>query len=218
MRIPDSVKAVIFDFDGVLVDSEPLHEWAIRRSVEHLAWDFSHDRFLAEIVGRGDINAYRRIAEWNNASIDDPAIHALLTRKWDLMREGVETRRYTLQPGALNAARAAAARGPTAVCSGSVRQTVHHMLEHAGLRPFMRAVVCGDEVSRMKPDPEGYLTTARLLNVRPEDCLVIEDTPTGVKAGKAAGMFVVGVCHTVSAEALHEADIALDSIARLAFA
>lgn len=215
MRIPDTIRGVIFDFDGVLVDSEPLHEWSIRESVRHKGWDFEHERFLNQIVGKGDENAYRLIAEWNGASVSDAEIGAMLREKWSLMRRGIQERRYGVQPGAEAAVVAAAGNWPTGVCSGSVRDTVVTMLEHAGLRHHMKQVVCADDVSRNKPDPEGYLKCAGLLGVEPARCLVVEDTPTGVKAGKAAGMFVVGVCHTVKAEALGAADLVLGSIAEL---
>jgi len=215
MRVPQTIRCVIFDFDGVLVDSEPLHEWSIRESVSYLGWDFEHERFLSQIVGKGDENAYRLIAEWNRASASDEQIHAMLREKWSLMRRGIAERRYTVQPGAEAVVVAAAAKWPTGVCSGSVRDTVVAMLEHAGLRGHMREVVCADDVTRVKPDPEGYLKCASLLGVEPAGCLVVEDTPTGVKAGKAAGMFVVGVCHTVKAAALGEADMVLERIADL---
>ncbi len=206
--------AIIFDFDGVLVDSEPLHEWAIRTSLEPLGWTFSREDFYAHIVGRGDHNAYRRIAEWNRASVTDAQIARLLETKWSLMARGIAERRFHEQPGATEVVRAARALGPIAVCSGSVRATVDPLLRVLGLREHLATLVCGDDVRNMKPAPDGYLLAARQLNVQPEACLAIEDTPTGVAAGKAAGMFVVAVAHTVPRDKLAQADVILDSIAQ----
>lgn len=198
--------AIIFDFDGVLVDSEPLHEWAIRESVRGLGWDFTRERFYAEIVGRGDENAYRKIAEWNGGAMPEARLGELLRAKWGLMARGIEEGRYTVQPGADEAVREARRLGHIAVCSGSVRMTVEALLVRMGLRGLLDALVCGDDVARMKPAPDGYLKAAELIGVRASECLAIEDTPTGVAAAKAAGMRVVAVCHTMPREKLIEAD------------
>jgi beta-phosphoglucomutase len=209
------IRAIIFDFDGVLVDSEPLHEWAIRESVRPRGWDFTRERFYAEIVGKGDENAYRRIAEWHAAPMDDAQIRAMLEEKWRLMGVGIAADKFTIQPGAAETVRWARARGPVAVCSSSVRSTVDGMLRRIGLRDELDALVCGEDVPRIKPAPDGYLLTARTLGVPPQECLVIEDTPTGVRAGKSAGMRVVGVCHTVQREMLHEADVVVERIGEI---
>lgn len=207
--------AIIFDFDGVLVNSEPLHEWAIRTSISHLGWDFSREDFYRHIVGRGDHNAYRRIAEWNHAGLSDEQVNELLRNKWALMARGIAERRFEDQPGAVHVVQRAHTLGPIAVCSGSVRATVDPLLRTLNLRHYLSALVCGDDVPNMKPAPDGYLLAARQLGVDPTHCLAIEDTPTGIKSAKAAGMFVVGVAHTVPREMLHEADAVLGCIAEL---
>lgn len=216
----ENPQAVVFDFDGVLVDSEPLHEWAIGLTVEPRGWTFDHAKFVSDIVGRGDRNAYRRIAEWNGSSITESEIDEILTRKWALMARGIAEKRFTVQPGAIERVRAISKTRPVGVCSGSVRGTVEPMLEAIGLRECFRVVVCAEDVQKMKPDPEGYLAAARALSADPSQCVAIEDTPTGVKAARAAGMHVVGVAHTVPREHLHEAHEQHDSLAlwRPAFA
>jgi beta-phosphoglucomutase len=199
------IGAVIFDFDGVIVDSEPLHEWAILETVRPRGWSFKHEQFVAQIVGRGDENAFRRIAEWNGTELPNDELPRLLERKWTYMREGIESRRFTIQPGAIDTIRAAKRRGPIGVCSGSVRATVVPMLEAIGVRELLSTVVCGDDNVRMKPAPDGYLEAAANIGVAPEHCMAIEDTPTGVAAARAAGMYVIGVGHTLSLTALGEA-------------
>lgn len=207
--------AIIFDFDGVLVNSEPLHEWAIRESVADRGWTFTSENFYRHIVGKGDHNAYLRIAEWNHATITDAELDGFLRVKWDLMSQGIAAGRFERQPGAVEVVRAAHALGPIAVCSGSVRSTVDPMLRALNLRNLLSTLVCGDDVPNMKPAPDGYLLAAKHLNVDPATCLAIEDTPTGIKAAKSAGMFVVGVAHTMPKDMLTEADIVLDSIQQL---
>ncbi len=207
--------AIIFDFDGVLVDSEPLHEWAIREAVTPMGWSFTHEQFVEGIVGRGDERAFTTIAGWNGAPIDAVLADALLARKRLLMAEGIAAGRYTVQPHALEVVALAAARFPLAVCSGSRATVVRSMLDATGLLPHFRHVVTADDVSRAKPAPDGYLLAAESLGVAPSSCLAIEDTPTGVEAAKSAGMRVAAVCHTCPAPALHGADEVLDRIADL---
>ncbi len=210
--------AIIFDFDGTLVHSEPLHEWAIRESVRPRGWDFSTEAFYANIVGKGDANAFRLIAEWNRApSLDEAGLKELLSIKSDRMDEGIAAGRFEVQPGAVEAVRRAGERGPVAVCSSSLRRAVEPLVRRIGVADLIAALVCGDDVPRLKPAPDGYLATARALGLKPEVCLAIEDTPTGVSAAKAAGMRVMAVCHTYPPEALGEADRVVDRISELTF-
>lgn len=197
---------VIFDFDGVLVDSEPMHEWAIAESVKDRGWTFSKQQFVEHIVGKGDESAYVNIARWNGATISEDEIGALLRVKWALMERGIVEGRFSVQPGAIECVRAAAARGPVGVCSGSVRSTVEPMLKVIGVHGLLGVIVTADDVAQSKPDPEGYRKAAAALGLDPRRTIAIEDTPTGIAAGKAAGLFVIGVAHTVPAERLHQAD------------
>ncbi len=196
------MRATIFDFDGVLVDSEPLHEWAIREAVAPLGWAFTHQQFVEGIVGRGDERAFASIARWNNADLPEPLASDLLTSKRARMAEGIDAGRFTVQRGASDAVRAASALGPVAVCSGSRASVVLPMLRAVGLLDAFAHVVTADDVRRAKPAPDGYLLAARKLGVSPESCTAIEDTPTGVQSARDAGMRVIAVCHTCSADAL----------------
>lgn len=207
--------AIIFDFDGVLVDSEPLHEWAIREAVAPLGWRFTHEQFVQGIVGRGDERAFVTIAGWNGGSLADQLASSLLARKRFLMAEGIAAGRYTVQVDAMEIVGLAAARMPLAVCSGSRASVVCGMLEATGLAPHFRHVVTADDVSRAKPAPDGYLLAARRLGAPPERCLAVEDTPTGVESARAAGMRVVAVCHTCDAASLGGAHEVMDRISGL---
>lgn len=207
--------AIIFDFDGVLVDSEPLHEWAIREAVSAQGWSFTHEQFVQGIVGRGDERAFRTIAGWNHSPLDHVLAGTLLDRKRALMAEGIAAGRYSVQPDAREIVAMAASRLPLAVCSGSRATVVCGMLEATGLAPHFRHVVTADDVLRAKPAPDGYLLAASRLGVEPARCVAIEDTPTGIEAAQGAGMRVIGLCHTCPAEALAKADDVLGRISEL---
>lgn len=206
------IEAVIFDFDGVLVDSEPLHEWAIRESVRPRGWDFSREKFYSEIVGRGDENAYRKIAEWNGTRVEESELRRMLEVKWGLMSLGIDAGKFTTQPGAAEVVRGIAERVPLGLYSGTIGATVRPMLEKIGLLEYFRAIVTGDLVKRMKPDPEGYLRVAEMLGVEPAACAVIEDTPTGARSARAAGMFVIAVGHTAPMEMLRDPALGVDMV------
>jgi sugar-phosphatase len=127
--------------------------------------------------------------------------------------EEVETRGVSVVPGAAALLARLDDRQWAIVTSGSV--AVASLRMRAGGIPRPRVFVTSDDVRRGKPDPEGYLLGARRLGCRPEECLVIEDAPPGVAAGKAAGMPVVAVLTTHRAEQLAEADARVDSLAAL---
>lgn len=207
------MRATIFDFDGVLVDSEPLHEWSIREAVTPLGWHFTHAQFVEGIVGRGDERAFATIARWNHQELSEGLASELLATKRSRMADGIAAGRFSVQPGAIDAVRGAAALGPLAVCSGSRASVVLPMLRAIGLADAFERVVTADDVARAKPAPDGYLLAASCLGLAPASCTAIEDTPTGVQSARDAGMRVIAVCHTCPADALVGAHDVLASIA-----
>jgi beta-phosphoglucomutase-like phosphatase (HAD superfamily) len=103
-------------------------------------------------------------------------------------------------------------RIPTAICSGALLPEIEMILEGAGLRNYFEVIVSAEQVERGKPDPEGFLLALKLLNkklkksIKPEDCVVIEDSHWGLQAAKAAGMRAVAITNTYAAEHLKPAD------------
>ncbi len=211
-----------------------MHAWAIRNALSNRGWDFDHDLFVRHIVGNGDEHAFRMIASVNghDLPLSEAEIGQMLRTKQELMLRGIAESRFTIQPGALEVVRRIAAIRPVGLCTGTVRATIEQMLRamnlsHApasksgdrppseiGTRgkadpafsdPIFRAVVCADDLTNNKPDPEGYLRASALLGVAGNDrrnCAAIEDSPTGVRAAHAAGLFVIAVGHTFDAEPL----------------
>jgi HAD superfamily hydrolase (TIGR01509 family) len=217
--IPAGIRACVFDFDGVLVDSEPLHMHAISEAVAERGWAVPEDQFVAEIVGRGDERAFHTIAGWYGARLSGEETAEFLRVKRRAMLDGIAGDRFRVQPGAREAVEASALRfaktGGIGVCSGSIRETVLAMLGRAGLSEPMRFVVCGDDVPRMKPAPDGYLKAVASLGVDPRHAVAIEDTTSGVQAAKAAGLLTVAVMHTMGAEQLSDADVVVPWISNV---
>ena len=189
--------AIIFDHDGILVDSVTPDFMACQALCEQYRFLLSPQRFAEDICGH--VDGYRAFFREIAASSGVPEEH-LDNRLRALWEQWLTTDHVTLQPGVatlLPALRSAGYR--LAIASAANSSWVSRWLTHFDLREFFEVVVCREQVSRPKPEPEIYLKTAALLGVAPARCLVFEDSPVGVQAAKSAGMRVAAVptrvCH-----------------------
>ncbi len=183
---------IVFDLDGVLVDSEPLHERAWRQTLAPHGIEFSSSEYAASLMGLDDQQLMRAAyallrrpfpEERAERFLDDKAaaLHAIVA-------DGV-----TPMPGAAELVRAAAARFRIGLCTGSRAREVEWLLDGLGVLEAFSVVVTADDVERSKPDPTGYRRAAAALGHEAATLLAIEDTPTGVRAARAAGLRVLGV-------------------------
>ncbi|MCM3923991.1 HAD family phosphatase [Frankia sp. AiPs1] len=180
-----SLAAVFFDMDGLLVDTEPIWTVAEHEAAARLGGEFTAAMKQA-MIGHGiDTAVPIMVSMLGRPPSDVPATaRFLLRRSAELFREpGV----IVAQPGAVELLAVLRERGiPAALVSSSFRDLMDPVLDVIG-RELFATTVAGDEVSRRKPDPEPYLTAARLLGVDPRRCAVLEDSPSGARAGVAAG-------------------------------
>ncbi|MBL8964864.1 MAG: HAD family phosphatase, partial [Phycisphaerae bacterium] len=138
---------VVFDFDGVIVDSEPIHQAALRRAANEVGLDFTHEEYLATYIGFDDRDVLRVLARDRGKALshdENQRFHQAKRRHF--MRE-VSEGRVRAFPGAVELIRAAAARGPIAVCSGARTHEIDPILEHLGVRSLMATVVSADDVA-----------------------------------------------------------------------
>ena len=194
--------AILFDLDGVLMDSRVAVErawerWAAGHGIDPVA-------VLAEAHGRRTIDTIRVIAPL----LDVETEARLLEDAEALDFDGVTT-----LPGAAELLGALPPGSWTVVTSGT-RALATGRLAHGGL-PIPEQLITADDVERGKPDPQPYLAGAAALGVYPADCLVIEDAPAGIEAGKAAGMTVLALVTTFDADALAAADYVVGSLAEV---
>ncbi|MBR4833761.1 MAG: HAD family phosphatase [Thermoguttaceae bacterium] len=182
---------VIFDMDGVLIDSGAAHWESWRVVAEEDGVDFTEEAFWATFGMVSDVIVARHWGE--NPPTDPDEIAAIVERKETAFRESVATH-TTPAPGAVDFVRYLAERGvKIAVGSSAPRENVEHILRWLGVRElFGDRVVAGDEVENGKPAPEIFLTAAKKLGVPAENCVVIDDAKNGVDAGSASGATTVG--------------------------
>lgn len=193
--------AVIFDMDGVIVDSEPRHEKAYLEIVRELGYEQNHGLDFTQYIGRSDRELWMDFVAKNRPK---QPLDELLEMKRRLVVEIIR-REQPLFDGLPELVESLSGRYTLGVASGSERAVVDAVLALKNIRRFFSAVVTASEVKHGKPAPDIFLRAARLLNAAPADCWVIEDSKPGVAAGLAAGMRVIAITNTHPAVELRSA-------------
>ena len=199
------MRAVVFDFDGVLVDSEPLHFRALRDSLRPEGIELTEQEYQDVYLAYDDREAVRLALERAGGRPDLARVAAVATRKAALFERRLPE--IDFFPGARELVVELAREVPLAIASGALRGEIEAVLEAAGLRDCFGAVVGADDVAHTKPHPEPYLAAVRRLAERsaglePARCLALEDSPPGLLSARAAGLFTLGVAHTYPAAKL----------------
>jgi len=195
------VQAIIFDMDGVIVDSEERHEHAFLEVVREIGYGDKLDFRFADYIGRSDQVTW---ADFVARHKPPQPVAELLARKRQRMVDIIR-REQPLFVGLLELVEKLAARYALGLASGSERPVVEAVLGLKRLGRFFSAVVTDSDIKRGKPEPDIFLRAAELLNVAPRACCVIEDSKPGVAASLAAGMQVVAITNTHPAEELRHA-------------
>ena len=197
--------AIIFDFNGTLSDDEPiLCEIFIELFAEH-GKPLSAREYFDELAGLSDPEIVRTWLGENHPDVDD-VIAERVNRYRAAVGDGSSIHEHVRE-----AVRYAAERVPVAICSGAARAEIEPVIEAAGLAEYFQAIVTSDDVVHGKPDPEGYLSTLRILG-DPNDALVFEDTEAGIASARAAGLRVIAKLGTLDPHRLREADELVDRI------
>ena len=212
------MRAVVFDFDGVLVNSEPLHFRAMRDSLTPEGIVIDATEYLRNYVAYDDRRAIRIALEQHGHAPDPAKIEIIADRKMRLFAE--LKAEIPFFPGARELILELQKEVPLAVASGARHAEIEDILVGGGVRAAFTAIVGADDVTRTKPDPEPYLEALRQLqqvthDLDVRDCVALEDTPPGIAAARAAGMTVVGIAHTYDASVLSSAHHVLPSLRRV---
>jgi HAD superfamily hydrolase (TIGR01509 family) len=206
-------EAVVFDLDGIIVDSE--HVWdEVRQQLAEERGGRWNEQASRDMMGMSSPEWSRYMHDVIGLAEPPEEINAEVVRRL----EAVYRERLPLIPGAVEAVEQLAASLPLGLASSSNRELIDFVLEVSGLARHFTATVSSEEVARGKPAPDVYLEAARRLGVRPERCAAVEDSEAGIRSAKAAGMRVLAVPNPhfpPADDALAEADVVLASIAEL---
>ena len=222
--MPRWPRAVLFDFDGVIVNSEPLHFYAFHEVLKTERVEISEDEYYRELIGFDDRGGFRHVFEKRGLTLEPKTLLALMARKSRVMMQLIHERRFHALPGVEEFVRGLWRTTPLAICSGALREEIEAMLEGIALRDCFSVIVAAEDVTVGKPDPQGYLLTMDLLSEKfkdrlwqgkpltPADCLVVEDAPTVIRSVKAVGFPTLAVATSYPLMKLTDADWSVKSL------
>lgn len=201
-------QAILWDMDGVIVQSGEYHYRAYRELFEEIDVPFSREQYFDELFGVRNWDIIRTVA----GDLPREEIEALAERKEEKFRKHARGNIEAL-PGAKELiARASEAGLKQAIVSSTPCVNIELVLEELGLTEAFGTIVGEEDAEKGKPDPEGFLVAAERLGVEPAACVVIEDAPAGLEAGNAGGMRTIGVTTTRPAERLSAAGLVVDTL------
>jgi beta-phosphoglucomutase len=213
------LRAIVFDFDGVIANSEPLHYLGFRDVLVGEAIALPEDAYYAELLGYDDVGVFQAVAATHGRPWTPAKIASLVEQKAQRL-EQLEREVSVLFPGAADAIRRAAGIVPVAIASGALGAEIRRVVDREQLTALFTAIVAAEDTPRSKPSPDPYLRAVALLSasagadLRPTDCLAIEDSHWGLESARAAGLRTVAVATTYPADTL-EADLTIPSLSAL---
>jgi len=212
------VRAIIFDFDGIIADSEPVHYAVFQRVLGDMGLFLTKEEYYADYLGYDDKGCFTAFLSAHRHPVSPELIQRLVARKGAAYLEYIR-QHLVIFPGVREFVREAAARYSLAICSGALRHEIEFILEETGIRKQFKHITSAEDVRRGKPDPEGFTHALASLNrlhagdtLKPEECLVIEDSLPGIRGAHAARMKVLAVANTHAAADLQEADAVTSSL------
>ena len=210
------LRAIVFDFDGVIANSEPLHFQAFRDVLAEEGVTLTEREYYARYLGYDDVGVFQALdlerRSWTKDRISD-----MVARKARRL-EALERDVSMLFPGAASAVRRASAAMPIAIASGARGEEIRRVLDREHLTDCFTAVVAAEDTAVSKPAPDPYLHAVALLasafggRLDASECVAIEDSHWGLESARAAGLRTVAVTHTYEAAALSSADLVITSL------
>jgi HAD superfamily hydrolase (TIGR01509 family) len=200
-----TLKAVLFDFNGVVINDEPIHQQLIEQILVEENLRPLSEEFRQVCLGRSDRVCLTQLLNRRGRVVSESYLVHLMQRKAQAYQQQLEKiEKLPLYPGLEDLVfQVRSQKLKLAVVSGAMHSEIELVLNRANLAPHFPVIVAGDDITTSKPEPDGYLLAVERLNsqypdlqLQPGECLAIEDTPAGIQAAKRAGMQVVGVAIT----------------------
>jgi HAD superfamily hydrolase (TIGR01509 family) len=212
------LRAVIFDFNGIIVDDEPIHFKLFQKVFGEEGITLTEKVYYERYLGFDDRGAFTAGFRENKQTLDDAKLQQLIDRKADYYQDMIRNH-VSIFPGVRSLVSALAEKLPLAVASGALRNEIETILETAGLLHDFKVIVSAEDVKRGKPEPEIFLKALAELNaaegahsIEAASCVVIEDSKEGVCGARHAGMKCLAVTNSYPAELLREANLVVKSL------
>ena len=204
------IKAILFDMDGVLSETQSLHAQVESEILGRYGIDLTPDEITRRYAGVRTADFFKDLLSVNNPSID---IDALMLEKWHKVFE-VARKEIPPIPGAVALVNLAASNNlKLAVVTASPKEYADIVLSSLKIKDKFEIIVTGDQLKKGKPDPEGYLKAASGLSLRPDECVVIEDGRSGMQAAKSGGMYCIGL--VINKKDEYPADILVTNLSEI---
>ena len=215
-----ALQAVIFDFDGVIADSEPLHFRAFQQALAEDGLELSPKQYYARYLGYDDIGMFQAFGEDRGLPMESARVTELVARKGAKL-QAMLTAGSVLFPGAVEFVRAAARAVPIAIASGALRHEIDEVIAAAGVSDLFSAIVASGDTPESKPSPAPYrlaferLRDAAGIALDPRRCVAIEDSRWGLESARGAGLRCVGVTNSYPAAELTGAELVVNGLQSL---
>jgi HAD superfamily hydrolase (TIGR01509 family) len=212
------LRALILDFNGIIVDDEPIHFELFRRVLAEEGIELTEENYYARYLGFDDRGAFNAAYRENGRSLEESLLTRLIGRKAVYYQTAIQNK-VRIFPGVEKLIAALAPAVPLAVASGALRQEIETILSTAGLLKHFSVIISAEDVNHGKPEPEIFLKALAALNaqvnsdrITAADCLVIEDSKEGIRGARRAGMKCLAVSNSHPAELLQEANAVVTSL------
>jgi len=206
------LRAVIFDFDGVITDSEILHLRAFNNALAQFGIEISTKDYYREYLGLTDADCFKLVAKRHHLPVHCQQIESLMKQKSQFFEQLAKTEGRIIEGVSEFLRMLRRNNVPMAICSGALLAEIELILEEARLRELFAVIVSAEQVKKGKPNPQGFLLPLQKLNhtrqkpIAAKECIVIEDSHWGLEAAKAAGMHTVAVTNSYDADQLNLAE------------
>jgi beta-phosphoglucomutase len=210
------LNAVIFDFDGVIVDSEPMHYRAFQEVLNPEGISFTWKEYCDVYIGYDDRDAFKAAFTGHGIMKTARQIKQLIELKAAVFQQFILNGEAKPLPGAVELIKSLPNIVPVALCSGALREDIDPIIKNLGIAEAFHVIVTAEDTSKSKPDPAPYRLAVQKLGLQdPATAIAIEDTPAGIASAKGAGLKVLAVTNSYASGYLTDADGITDSLARI---
>lgn len=207
------LNAVVFDFDGIIVDSEPMHFQAFQQVLAPLGKGFSWEAYCETYIGFDDRDAFKEAFKAKDEKICARDLKQLIREKAKIFQQFIHEGEATPLPGAVELIKSIPRKLPVALCSGALKEDILPILKTLGIENAFSVIVTAEDTKKSKPDPAPYKLALKKLGLDdPSTTVAIEDTPSGILSAKGAGLKVLAVTNSHDRGHLLEADAITDSL------